>query len=109
MWGAQEMVDAVAAGLALGAAPVLEETVFRAGLQDALLRRGVSEVLSVLLTAGAFALAHALWRPGPWAWATALPALLLGGVYLRTRRLWPCIALHALFNALWWGVLRPLV
>jgi hypothetical protein len=45
------------------------------------------------------------------------PALGLGhgcrrccwGVYLRTRRLWPCIALHALFNALWWGVLRPLV
>jgi hypothetical protein len=35
MWGAQEMVDAVAAGFALGAAPVLEETVFRAGLQDA--------------------------------------------------------------------------
>ena len=56
-----------------------------------------------------FRSAHALWRPGPWAWATALPALLLGGVYLRTRRLWPCIALHALFNALWWGVLRPLV
>ncbi|WP_159105885.1 JDVT-CTERM system glutamic-type intramembrane protease [Ideonella sp. B508-1] len=99
----------MAAGLALGAAPVLEETVFRAGLQDALLRRGASGAVSVLLTAGAFALAHALWRPGPWAWATALPALLLGGVYLRTRRLWPCIALHALFNALWWGLLRPLV
>lgn len=35
-----EMVDAVAAGFALGVAPVLEETVFRAGLQESLLRRG---------------------------------------------------------------------
>ena len=103
------MVDAVAVGLALGLAPALEETVFRAGLQELLLRRGAPAALSVLLTAAAFAAAHALWRPGPWAWATGGPALLLGGVYLRTRRLGPCIALHALFNALWWGVLRPLV
>ena len=103
------MVDAVAAGFALGVAPVLEETVFRAGLQESLLRRGASGAVSVLLTAGLFAAAHALLRPGPWAWATAAPALLLGGVYLRGRRLWPCIALHALFNALWWGLLRPLV
>lgn len=103
------MVDAVAASFALGVAPVLEETVFRAGLQETLLRRGAAGVWSVLFTAAAFAAAHALWRPGPWAWATGGPALLLGWVYLRTRRLWPCIALHALFNALWWGLLRPLV
>lgn len=95
--------------LMVGVAPLLEEVVFRAGLQDGLLRRGVRAPVAVGLTAVAFAAAHALLRPGPWALATLLPAWVLGELYQRTRRLAPCIALHAVFNAIWLGVLRPVV
>lgn len=85
--------------------PWLEEIVFRLGLQDALQRslprlwRGVP----VALTAVAFAAAHAVLNPGPWAWATALPALVIGTVYLRLGRLAPCALLHAAFNLYWFA------
>lgn len=92
-------------------APVLEETVFRLGLQESLLRRGWQPLVTALVVALAFALAHLLLR-GP-AWlnaATALPALALGLLYTRTRRLSDCVLAHAGCNAVWWliGAALPL-
>lgn len=82
-------------------APLLEEAVFRAGAQECLLRRGAPAWVANVGTAVAFGLAHAALR-GEWAgFAVAAPALLLGWVYSRSRRLLPCITLHALMNAVW--------
>ena len=87
-------------------APVLEEVVFRAGLQQALHERGWPAPMAIGLSALVFAGAHLLLRGADWLMAaTVLPAWIVGWVYARWRRLWPCITLHAVFN-LAWG-LRP--
>ncbi len=92
--------------LLLVLAPVLEETVFRAGLQEQLLqhrspRPALGALRANLLTALAFAAAHVLLHPGLLACLTFFPALLVGALYQRQRRLAPCIALHAAFNVIW--------
>jgi membrane protease YdiL (CAAX protease family) len=92
--------------LLLLAAPVLEEVVFRAGLQEALLRRfgdrgNAVALLINCVTALAFAAAHLLRQSPMLAALTVLPALLIGALYQRQRRLWPCIGTHSLFNGLW--------
>lgn len=85
-------------------APLLEETVFRAGLQEALLRRWQCRPgLANAVTAVAFGLAHAAVRADAAAFAVALPALLIGAVYQRTGRLRHCVVLHAAMNAAWLG------
>src|ERR1044071_6872264 len=103
------------------AAAVLEEIVFRAGLQEALLRwqaratapralrsRLLGCSVPNVATAALFALAHAATRSW-WVGLGAFPsALALGWLYERHRRLWPCIALHAAFN-LCWFFLAPLL
>ena len=86
--------------------PLLEETVLRAGLQEALLRRlalrgAAGATAANLGCAFAFAAAHLLQRPSALAALTLLPALWLGWVYQQQRRVAPCIALHALMNAAW--------
>lgn len=95
--------------LLLVIAPVLEEIVWRAGLQEALLTRTTWSTASINLAVAAnFALAHGLRAPdSAWAWLTLLPAWLIGQAYLRWRRLWPCIALHAAMNALWLAARSP--
>ena len=103
--GAWAMAPTVALWLLL-VAPVLEEIVFRAGLQEELLRKGrlraaAGAVSANVFTALAFAAAHLALLPGHLAGLTVLPALLIGAVYQRQRRLAPCIALHAFFNAIW--------
>jgi len=82
-------------------APLAEEAVFRAGLQEAMLQRGASGLMANLLCALAFAVSHAAVRDDPAALAVALPALLIGAVYQRWRRLRPCVLLHAALNAAW--------
>ena len=82
------------------AAPVLEESLFRAGLHEALLRRGGAGWLANGLTAAAFGLTHVLVRGDVAAFAVALPALAIGLVYSRWRRVRWCIALHATMNAI---------
>lgn len=82
-------------------APLAEEALFRAGLHEALLRRAWSPALANGATALAFGLAHGLLRGDALAVAVALPALCIGLLYGRTRRLLPCVALHALMNAAW--------
>ena len=90
-------------------APLAEEVVFRAGLQESLLRRLRSPPAANALTALAFATAHALARGDASGVAVAIPALLLGAVYGRWRTAWPCVALHASMNAVWlaWGHAGP--
>lgn len=82
-------------------APLFEETVFRAGLHEALLQRLCRPDAANALTALAFGIAHALAQGDARALAVALPAWLVGRVYERGRRLGPCVALHALLNAAW--------
>ena len=85
-------------------APVLEELVFRTGLQQALLARGWGAQASALGVAVVFAAAHCALRGPSWlAVATLLPAWLLGWVYARWRRVLGCMAGHAAFNLMWWG------
>ena len=82
------------------AAPVLEEIVFRTGLQTHLLR--CASLLSAnVLTALAFAAAHVIVRPSVLSAFTFFPALMVGVLFQRQRRVLPCIALHAAFNAAW--------
>jgi membrane protease YdiL (CAAX protease family) len=87
-------------------APVVEEVIFRAGLHETLLRQlarrhAGGALVANVLTALAFAAAHLALRPGLLGGLTVLPSLLIGRVYEQQRRLTPCIALHALFNAAW--------
>ena len=83
------------------AAPVVEEALFRAGLHEALLRRAGGPLFANVATALAFGVAHSLLHGDPAALAVALPALLIGSVYQRTRRVRDCALLHAVMNALW--------
>ena len=82
-------------------APLTEEIVFRAGLQEALLRRPGTAPYANGATALAFAAAHVALRPGLWSGLTLLPALLIGALYGRRCRLGGCVALHAALNAAW--------
>jgi membrane protease YdiL (CAAX protease family) len=94
-------------------AALLEEIVFRGGLQTWLARRagwtrriaGLS--LANMATSIAFAAAH-LWQHGVLHAAAVLPVSLVLGISLeRSGRLWVPVALHAWFNVLlfaasWW-------
>lgn len=83
-------------------APWTEEVIFRLGLQETLLRRWPAQGLaSNLITALAFGLVHACARQDAAACALIAPALLMGHLYARHRRVWPCVALHAAMNAAW--------
>lgn len=93
--------------VALFIAPLLEETVFRAGVHDALLHDGAAPWLANLLTALAFSAAHMLLLGASAQTAlVCLPALLIGAAYNRWRRLRICIGLHMAMNALWIAVQR---
>jgi membrane protease YdiL (CAAX protease family) len=88
-------------------APVLEEAAFRAGLHEWLLSRRAAPWAANLAVAGAFALLH-LATQGRWeALLVAGPALVVGAVYNRWRRLRWCVLLHAAMNAAW--LAAPLV
>lgn len=85
----------------LAIAPWLEETLFRAGLHEHLLRSGRRPGLCIGVTALAFAAAHMLaWQQ--WnAIVLVLPALALGALYQRTRSVTACAAAHAAMNGVW--------
>jgi membrane protease YdiL (CAAX protease family) len=90
--------------LLLVLAPVIEELIFRAGLQETLLRRGWRPWPANLLTTLAFVLLHGFTRSWPLAAAVLLPSLVLGRLYQGTRRLGPVVALHAAMNLFWVAV-----
>jgi len=84
-------------------APVVEEVIFRLGLQQELLQRlqPDSAWLANGLTALIFSVAHELSHSPVMALLTLLPAMFIGKFYQRSRRIAPCIALHAFFNVIW--------
>jgi membrane protease YdiL (CAAX protease family) len=86
-------------------APVLEETVFRAGVHESLLRtlgqRAERLVIANVLTALLFAAGHVINRGDAQSLLTFFPALVIGAAYQRHRQLAPCIAMHAFFNVVW--------
>lgn len=82
--------------LLLVLAPVLEETVFRAGLQEGLVRRGWCQRWAIGLSSLVFAACHALVQGWP-ALAVLLPSLVLGQVY-GSSGLRAAMACHAWFN-----------
>lgn len=93
---------AVALLLGVVLSPILEEIVFRTGVQDALAARYPHRfgflTFANSATAVLFGLFH-LWRHPPlWALATIVPALVFGLVYERHRRLVAPIGLHAVYN-----------
>lgn len=87
--------------LLLVVAPLLEETVFRAGAQEWLRRATRRPVAAIALTAALFGLAHVAVRGELAAALVFVPALAIGFVYERTGRLRDCVVLHAAMNALW--------
>ena len=101
---AQESGDTqLLAGLLLSVvvtAPLLEEIIFRGGIQTGLLwifardRRW----LVILLAAGVFMVVHASVNVYAWP-GLFLLAVMLGWLYERTGSLWPAIGVHAVFNA----------
>ncbi|PID60068.1 MAG: hypothetical protein CSB44_11215 [Gammaproteobacteria bacterium] len=78
--------------------PVLEEFVFRGGLQSWLLSRRCGKLANPI-TAAVFAAFHLFRQPPLWAALIFLPALVFGWSYERTgERLAAPILLHAFYN-----------
>ena len=82
-------------------APVTEEIVFRWGLHEALLRRLRTRHLANMGVGLVFAGAHALTQHAWSGLAVLVPALIVGAVYDWSRKLLPCVLLHAVMNACW--------
>lgn len=89
-------------------APLFEEVLFRAGVQDWLSRATIGRWPAIVGTAVLFAALHVAVSGDPRRMAVALPALVIGGVYARTRRVRDCVVLHAAMNALWLGGLAAI-
>jgi membrane protease YdiL (CAAX protease family) len=85
----------------LVAAPWLEEVVCRWGVQDGAERIGLDPASAAAASALVFAVLHGLSRSWWLAGAVLLPALWLAFLYRHRRRLLPCVAWHAGFNAIW--------
>ncbi len=96
-WDGSRAVPFLANALVVSiAAPVVEEVMYR-GLGFAAVRDGIGAAWAIPITGLAFGLAHGL--------LVALPVLALFGVILgwlrrETGSIYPCIVLHATFNAL---------
>ena len=85
-------------------APVAEEALFRAGVQDWLLRRHRRGWPANITSSALFVVAHCLSRGVDLATlGVAFPSLALGWLYGRYRCLRLCIATHMLMNILWWS------
>ena len=88
---------------ALVGSPVLEEWVYRAGVQTTIAVRLSGRLAphaphwANLFTALLFVAVHAPAH-GVWAWAWIVPGLLLGELFRQTQLVWPCVGLHAWFN-----------
>lgn len=90
------------AGLAVVAAPILEEILYRGMLQSALVAAFGRAWVGVLLTSAIFAAAHTIGQSTvPWYAAVALFSLscCIGLAVERTGRLGVAIGMHVAFNA----------
>lgn len=95
---ATAMPDGAGLWMQLAVAPVLEEIVFRAGLQAGLVRRGWRPGLAIVAASATFAAWHLAAGQGLAALAVFLPSLVFGHAYARHGL--PCaMACHAWFNA----------
>jgi uncharacterized protein len=81
--------------------PLVEECVFRAGLQDLLVRRWGWATLANACTSAVFALAHYAVSGNPASLLVAAPSLVLGWVYQRTQTLVWVVGLHIFFNGIY--------
>jgi membrane protease YdiL (CAAX protease family) len=80
--------------------PIVEELVFRAGLQKLLLRQKLPHITANSVVSGIFSLAHYVLSGNPAMLAVFAPSLLLGWVYQKTDSLVWIIGLHSFFNLL---------
>jgi membrane protease YdiL (CAAX protease family) len=90
---------AAAIGLAVVAAPIVEEVMYRGLAQRTLIAAGLPRWVGIMIASGVFAAVHVGTVP-----LHALPGLFalsvgLGWVYERSGRLWAAIVMHATFNA----------
>jgi membrane protease YdiL (CAAX protease family) len=92
---------AIVAFLAVVAAPIFEEAVFRGFLQP-LLSRTFGTVAGILITAALFGSLHWTEYSGVWQFAAAITLLgaIFGWVRLRTNSLIPSTIMHACNNGL---------
>lgn len=95
---ATAMPDGQGLWMLLLVAPVLEEIVFRAGLQAGLVRHGWRPGVAMVVASAAFAAWHLAAGQGPAALAVFLPSLVFGHAYAR-HGLACAMACHAWFNA----------
>jgi len=85
--------------------PILEEIVFRGGVQPALLTKALFTkrifglTLANATTSLLFAAAHLLNQPPLWAMLVIVPSLVFGWARDRYQRILPSILLHMLYNA----------
>lgn len=94
--------DPLRVAIVLIVSPLIEEAVFRAGLQDSLMRYGIGAWASNAWTALLFTAVHVALRPGdPFALAVGLPALAIGVLYARQRSVRLCAAVHMMMNMAW--------
>jgi hypothetical protein len=83
---------------------LLEELVFRAGLQNLLARSGLMPVrlgpisAANLAVSALFAGLHLVHQPLAWAVAVFFPSLVFGWAWDRYRHLLPCWTLHFAYN-----------
>jgi membrane protease YdiL (CAAX protease family) len=78
--------------------PVVEELVFRAGIQTWLTRNTGHAFLANCTTSFLFGLAHYAFSTHIASWLVVLPSMVLGWVYTTTNSIALVIALHAIFN-----------
>jgi membrane protease YdiL (CAAX protease family) len=89
------------AGLAIIAAPVVEEMVYRGFLQSAILRLTEKPWTSIIVSAALFAGVHMVGKePPPWYAAATVGVLgvCMGIAYERTKEIGVPITMHVLFN-----------
>lgn len=85
--------------------PVLEEYVFRGGIQSALysrssLSRSIAGVSAAnLLTSITFAVIHLFNQPPIWATLVFFPSLVFGWMRDRYGHIGPSVVLHVVYNA----------
>jgi len=87
--------------------PVLEEIVFRGGIQTALISRSRPAFAKAwagfsfanLITSVLFASMHLISQPPLWAALVFIPSLVFGWARDRYNAVLPCVLLHAVYNS----------
>lgn len=85
----------------------VEEVIFRGGLQDILEMIFVEKFIFAplspanILASLAFALVHLVHHPPLWALAVFFPSLVFGWFWTRHKNIIPCVAVHAIYNILY--------